>query len=158
LDFILFCRIHDFILYLSCDCFISAATGAFGFYFGVFSVDRSFSVRPNLGRVGFSCGNQEKLSVSTLNKLGFVNDVEGFVGVLEAGSLHGEPADGLLHRHVRCCVDQLLPMLDNELHKTCTVRDRVDDGLERLVECALYRVRLSKARVCRELKEVVGGH
>ncbi len=54
--------------------------GVLDFYFGVFSVDRSFSVRPNLGRVGFSCGNREKLSVLTLNKLGFVNDVEGFVG------------------------------------------------------------------------------
>jgi hypothetical protein len=60
--------------------FILAATGVLEFYFGVFSVDRSFSVRPNLGHVGFSCGNREKLSVSTLNKLGFVNDVEGFVG------------------------------------------------------------------------------
>jgi hypothetical protein len=55
--------------------YISAVTGVLDFYFGVFSVDRSFSVRPNLGHVGFSCGNQEKLSVLTLNKLGFVNDV-----------------------------------------------------------------------------------
>ncbi len=28
--------------------------------FGFSSVSRSFSVRPNLGRVGFSCGNREK--------------------------------------------------------------------------------------------------
>ena len=32
--------------------------------------------------------NREKLSVSTLNKLGFVNDVEGCFGFLEAGALH----------------------------------------------------------------------
>ena len=32
-------------------------------YFGVgyFSVDRSFSVRPNLGRVGFSCGESGEI-------------------------------------------------------------------------------------------------
>jgi hypothetical protein len=36
----------------------------------------------------FPVENREKLSVSTLNKLGFVNDVEGCFGFLEAGSLH----------------------------------------------------------------------
>ena len=34
----------------------------------------------------FPVENREKLSVSTLNKLGFVNDVEGCFGFLEAGS------------------------------------------------------------------------
>ncbi len=34
--------------------------------------------------MGFSCGNREKLSVSTRDKLGFVNDVEGFVWFSEA--------------------------------------------------------------------------
>jgi hypothetical protein len=34
----------------------------FGFFFLVFfSIDHSFSVRPNLGHVGFSCGDREKL-------------------------------------------------------------------------------------------------
>ena len=36
----------------------------------------------------FPVENREKLSVSTLNKLGFVNDVEGCFGFLEAGALH----------------------------------------------------------------------
>jgi hypothetical protein len=42
----------------------------------------------------FPVENPEKLSVSILNKLGFVNDVEGCVGFLEAGALHIEVSSG----------------------------------------------------------------
>ncbi len=68
-----------------------------GFFLLVFSVLIVPSVfDPNLGRVGFSCGDREKLSVSILNKLGFVNDVEGLFGFLEAGSSHTHT-----HTHTR---------------------------------------------------------
>jgi hypothetical protein len=63
--FILFRSRQEWIILFSYSYFISIATGV-GIsiiYFGVgyFSVDRSFSVRPNLGRVGFSCGESGEI-------------------------------------------------------------------------------------------------
>jgi hypothetical protein len=71
----------------------------FRFFLLVFSVLIVPSVfDPNLGRVGFSCGDREKLSVSILNKLGFVNDVEGFVWFSGGWKLTGFASIELLLR------------------------------------------------------------
>jgi hypothetical protein len=63
--FILFRSRQEWIILFSYSYFISIATGVgisiIYFGMGYFSVDRSFSVRPNLGRVGFSCGESGEI-------------------------------------------------------------------------------------------------
>ncbi len=60
---------------LGCQIHLPAKSGVTGSSCG----GNSVWAEADSGAVGFSCGDREKLSVSILNKLGFVNNVEGFV-------------------------------------------------------------------------------
>jgi hypothetical protein len=61
--FILFRSRQEWIILYSYFISIATGVGISIIYFGMgyFSVDRSFSVRPNLGRVGFSCGESGEI-------------------------------------------------------------------------------------------------
>jgi hypothetical protein len=68
----------------------------------------------------FPVENREKLSVSTLNKLGFVNDVEGCLVFWRLVSLHGDDDQGPLSEYVNRANAGMQQLFGDRIHDLAT--------------------------------------